>query len=214
MTMGRAAVVLLVIGILAGGAPARAQGPAPAVAVTSPGGAPFAAAEKAAISAMVLGHPLVAPALVGHDVHVVSVTAEEMDKTLVPAPGVAPARIASVVLFDYTLGSALRVRVNPATGALVSREQLAGHPPASADERKRAEAIIRTNVENDQLLRSGGILEGGFIVVDHPARLPLAPSAIPHRLIEFHILSPNRAELRRIVHVDLTAGTIASIVTK
>jgi hypothetical protein len=176
----------------------------PAPLVTSPAGSPFTPDEKTSIAAAVLGHPRVAAMVAGHKVRVLSTVREEPDKGV--ARAAAPSG-AVVILFDYTAGYAIRARVNTSTAALVSEERLTGRPPASPEELAEASRIVRANPDDARLLDAGNVLEGGF-VVDPPKRVRIESTGVPHRIIQLQILSPDRARLERLIHVDLTTEKV------
>lgn len=116
----------------------------------------------------------------------------------------AEGRVARVVLFNYDAGKATRLLVDASSGEILTEELMRGRPQPSEEEIQEAFKIIRQDRELSRALQENGAPESGF-VVDGP---PGAPSL--HRFIQIQLLSPDRLRLRRVVVVDLTAGTIVS----
>src|SRR5436190_599418 len=118
----------------------------------------FTPQERAKIVTQVLALPQVSRGTVPHRVKALRITTEPGDKE---AP---PQRLASVVLFDYTVGKATRFVIDTKTGALVREQPLRGRPQASEEELEEARRIIQANEGHKRLLQAGSVLEGGLIV--------------------------------------------------
>lgn len=112
--------------------------------------------------------------------------------------------LAKILLFNYSTNKTTRYLVDASSGEVLKEESLPGQPPASAEEIQEAIRIIRANPELANLLRTGGILEGGFIVDAPKGALP------NNRYLQMQLLTSDRLNLQRWVTVDLTNGTIAS----
>jgi hypothetical protein len=124
-------------------------------------------------------------------------------KRLPSEKGADQKSIASVVVFNYSQGTATRLILDSSDGTVLREERLRGRPQASEEELEEARQIIRADPEHARLLEAGGVLEGGF-VVDDPAR-----RSTSGRFIQFQILTSDRQGLQRFVTVNLTTGRIA-----
>lgn len=113
-------------------------------------------------------------------------------------------KLARILLFNYSTNKTTRYLVDASSGEVLKEESLPGQPPASAEEVQEAIRIIRANPELANLLRTGGVLEGGFIVDAPKGALP------NNRYLQMQLLTSDRLNLQRWVTVDLTNGTIAS----
>ena len=193
-------VIIIFVFTLGGATIAQQPTPSPVPHPTSASALPqaFTPQERAQIVTQVLALPQVSRGTVAHRVKVLRVARESGDKE---AP---PQRLASVVLFDYTVGKATRFVIATETGALVREQSLRGRPQASEEELEEARRIIQADAVHKRLLQAGGVLEGGLIV-DGP---PGAPSL--HRFLQMQVLTADRSRIQRLVTVDLTTGTIAS----
>jgi hypothetical protein len=132
---------------------------------------------------------------------ILSVTLAPDDKAT--TGGLVGVHIASIVLFNYTVGKAVRLLVDASTGEILTEEPIRGRPQPSEEEIQEAAKIIKQNPALGRMLQDGSILEGGFIA-DGPIGTPQR-----HRFIQMHVLTSNRRTLQRLVVVDLTSGTIA-----
>jgi hypothetical protein len=112
-------------------------------------------------------------------------------------------RIATVVVFNYAQGTATRFQVDAESGEPLTEERLRGRPQASPEEKQEAADIIRGSDELARLLRENNQLEGGFVVDDPRGR------NTRNRFLQFHILSPDRSRILRLVVVDLTERRVA-----
>src|SRR5262249_51785717 len=151
-----------------------AQQPTPRVEPTS--ASALTPQKRAQIVTQVLALPKVSVGMKDHRLRALRVGRESGNKEAPPQP------LASVVLFDYTVGKATRFVINTKTGALVREQPLRGRPQASEEELDEARRIIQANEEHKRLLQAGSILEGGLIV-DGP---PQAPSL--HRFLQMQVL--------------------------
>jgi hypothetical protein len=158
----------------------------------------FTLRERAQVVTQVLALPQVSVAMKGHRLRALRVVMELGEKA---AP---PQHLATVVLFNYTLGKATRFVIDTETGALVREQPLHGRPQPSEEELQEASRIVRGDVVHKRLLEVGDVLEGSFIVDGPPGAPPL------HRYLQMQVLSPDRHRIERLVVVDLATGTIAS----
>jgi hypothetical protein len=128
--------------------------------------------------------------------------------SIVPATpekaGEANPRVATSVIFDYTIGRAYRVTLNLATGSVATFETLAGRPQASLEEIGEAKAITMRDARHTVMFDQGARLEGGFVVDPPPGGDPR------HRYLQFHITTHDYAHFIRVVTVDLTDGKVAA----
>lgn len=113
-------------------------------------------------------------------------------------------RLASAVVFNYSLGNTSRFLVDTASGEVIGEEVLPGRPQPSRSEVQEALRIIQASPELAPLLQAGNVVEGGF-AVDAP---PGSPSN--NRYIQFQLLSSDRNTLQQVIYVDLTSNNIAS----
>jgi hypothetical protein len=152
-------------------------------------------------------------AFASHDKRVAALTENQQVKALAVAsepdeketqPGVGPKRIASVIFFNYTSGKAFRTYVDVTNSQVTQVQELAGRPPASAEELEIAKRLLLENKDIRPLLDQKGEIEGGF-VVDPPPGTPAKD-----RVIQFQLLAQNRQKLVRIVTVDLTANRVVA----
>ena len=169
-----------------------------AASISSSAGQAFTPQERAQIVAKVFALPRVSVGMKAHRLRALRVVREPSEKEA------SRKHLASVVLFNYTLGKATRFVIDSSTGALVREEPLRGRPQASEEELQEAATIIQADAEHARLMRAGGILEGGFIV-DGPLGTPPL-----HRFLQLQVLTADRRGIQRLVIVDLTAGAIAS----
>ncbi|HEX8920475.1 MAG TPA: hypothetical protein VF766_03290 [Pyrinomonadaceae bacterium] len=162
---------------------------------------PLTQSEQSRIVERLFSNPRLSSTFRQQRVRALSVKALPVDKDT----GAAQAkRLASVIVFNYSQGRASRYLVDAETGELLSEETLRGRPQASAEEKDEAAEIIRRSDELNRLLRENNQLEGGFIVDD-----PRRGSSSRNRFIQFHILSPDRQRILRLVVVDLTERRVA-----
>ena len=117
--------------------------------------------------------------------------------------GTVKTPIASIVIFNYSRGSATRLTMDSSNGVVLRQERLRGRPQSSEEERREARLLIWANPQHAQMLRAGAIIEGGF-VVDGPGR-----ESWRHRFLLFQLLSSDRQSLQRVVIVNLTTRRIA-----
>ncbi|HEV3087517.1 MAG TPA: hypothetical protein VGX96_09870 [Candidatus Elarobacter sp.] len=189
---------------LAAVASASAQSPAvtqPAAFSRSNYGAPFNADERALIQRRILGDPKLAE-LRSDRLRVLFVTPSISAKE-------QPQRQANAILFDYTRGTAYRASVDLQTGGVARLEQLPGRPQPSPEEIAEAARIIAKDPVHARLIAGQrGVLDGGFVVDGPPG------AAARDRFLQFQLLAPDRRRLIREIIVDLTAGKIASSITR
>lgn len=191
---------ILGIGLIAGAAaPARplqaAQGKTGAELV--PRGLPLEAVARQDILQRVLTHPGVARHAPAHRLAAIRLTRGQATD----ASG-ETRTIATVVLFDHTVGEARRVLLDLDTGELLANRLLPGRPQGSREEFEEAARIIRRDPGLARLLDEGGVLDGGFIVAD--------PGGSRRRMMQLKLLSADRLTLLRSITVDLTRGEIAA----
>lgn len=164
-------------------------------------GQPLTAEERSRILEAITSHPKVAPRIRNQRITALRIVWE---------PGMKDTperRIASAVVFNYTVGKATRFRIDTTTGELLSEKLLTGRPQSSREEFEEARRIIQRDTEHSRMLGAGGVLEGGFIV-DAPEGVQ-RPEEVLHRYIQIHLLTPDRKHIQRLVSVDLTAKKIA-----
>jgi hypothetical protein len=170
--------------------------------ITTQPGTAFTAEERAQIIAFASQDKRVAALTQNQQVKALVVASEPGEKET--QPGAAPKRIASVIFFNYTSGKAFRTYVDVSNSQVVQVQELAGRPPASAEELETAKRLLLENKDIKPLLDHNEEIEGGF-VVDPPPGIPAKD-----RVVQFQILAENRHKLVRIVTVDLTANRIAA----
>jgi hypothetical protein len=162
---------------------------------------PLTQAEQSRIVESLFANPRLSTTFRQQRVRALSVKALPVNKD---AGASSTRRIATVVVFNYTEGRASRFLVDAESGELLSEETLRGRPQASPEEKQEAAEIIRRSDELRRLLREDTQLEGGFIVDD-----PRRGRNTRNRFIQFHILSPDRQRILRLVVVDLTERRVA-----
>lgn len=108
----------------------------------------------------------------------------------------------SVLVFNYSKGSATRLIMDLSNGAVLREERLRGRPQPSEEELEEARLVIRSDADQARMLHTGSIIEGGF-VVDAPKG-----QSIRDRCLLFQVLSSDRKRLERDVIVNLTTGRI------
>lgn len=112
-------------------------------------------------------------------------------------------RTASIIIFNYDTGRAMRILYDPSTNIILREDLLSGRPQASKEEIKDAVDIINSDPKNAVLLSSGSEISGGFIV-DGPPQMPAH-----HRFIQMKIVNSDHSTVQRLLIVDLTVRTIA-----
>jgi hypothetical protein len=113
--------------------------------------------------------------------------------------------VAKLLMFNYALNKAYNFTIDVENGG-VSVQELSGKPAASEEEKKTAALIISTDPVLGLLVERGSTVDGGMIEANAPAGHPAN-----HRYIQMMLLSPDRLELEKMVVVDLTEDTIASV---
>lgn len=172
------------------------------IRIQTPPGQPLTAQERAQAVAVLLANPRVAALIGGHKVRAIRVT-HGFEETAAASGKQEHYRV-TVVLFDYTTGTAMRFILDPASGALVGEQLLRGRPQASEEEIQLATRIIQQDAELADLLSPSGKLIGGFIVDGPPGSPP------NHRFMQMRIVTDDLRETKRVVIVDLTDDVIAS----
>ena len=162
-----------------------------------PRGLPFEDEAREGILHKVLTHPGVAHHSPAHRLAAIRLTVGKATD-----PSGETRSIATVVLFDHTVGEARRVLLDLDTGALLANRLLPGRPQGSREESEEAARIIRRDPGLAGLLDEGGVLDGGFVVAD--------PGGSRRRMMQLKLLSADRRRLLRSVTVDLTEGVIAA----
>ena len=165
-------------------------------------GRAFTREEKAQLISRLLANPRLAESVKNQRTAVLSVALASNDK--VATVQSRDRRIAQVVLFNYTKGTATRLLVDSTTAEILSEEPVRGRPQPSEEEIQEADAIIRQDRSLLGLLENKAVLEGGF-AVDGPPGTPRN-----HRFIQRLLLTSDRLRLQRVVVVDLTSRTIVS----
>jgi hypothetical protein len=171
------------------------------IGITSPPGQALTTTEQQAIVAALLANKTVSAQASGHKVRAVRI--KHGFVTTSPNRSKQGEYRATVVMFDYTDGTAIEYGMDPDTGALVSQAQLRGRPQASAEEIEIAAKVVRQDPTLRKLLLTAAPLAGGF-VVDAPAGQPVS-----HRYVQMKIFRLDLARTLRTVVVDLTDETVA-----
>lgn len=158
---------------------------------------PLSLEQQKRLSERLLEQPAIASKFRGQRIRALSVTAVAADKIE------RPQRVANIVVFNYSQGTATRFLVDAETGAPLAEETLRGRPQASPEEREEARDLIRRQDELRSLMRDNVVIQGGFIVDD-----PRGANS-RNRYIQFHILSSDQRRILRQVVVDLTERKLA-----
>ena len=169
-----------------------------------PLGHAFSDQDRAKIKALALAH--VAPKK-GQQVRVLSVSSHA-----VRSPGAdtknLEKHVAHALLFNYSTGKAMRVEVDPKTGKVSQQEEVKGGLGPSPEEIAEGAGLVKSNPKLAPLVKAGSHVVGGFIV---QAPKGAAATTVPHRYMEFHVVSPDHKKTQQEVIVDLSAKKVVSV---
>jgi hypothetical protein len=191
------AVVLRSSGAWQGGAAGKAK-------IGHPLGHAFSNQDRAKIKAMALAH--VAPKK-GQQVRVLSVSSHAV-RSKGPDTKNLEKHVAHALLFNYSTGKAIRVEVDPRTGKVSHQEEVKGGLGPSAEERAEGSSLVKSDPRLAKLVKGGSHVVGGFIV---QAPKGLAATPVPHRYMEFHVVSPDHKKTQQEIIVDLSAKKVVSV---
>jgi hypothetical protein len=169
-----------------------------------PLGHAFSGQDRAKIKKLALAH--VAPKK-GQHVRVLSVSSHAVRSPGADTKNLSK-HVAHALVFNYSTGKALRVEVDPRTGKATHQEEVKGGLGPSPEEIAEGKDLVQAHAKLAPLVKAGSHVVGGFIV---QAPKGVAATPVPHRYMEFHVVSPDHKKTQREAIIDLSARKVVVV---